>query len=262
MRVTRRGRSPTVLPVALVSVLALVLGLGLVTPQSRAAEIQVLSGGAIAPPLEELAAQFGRISGHRVLFQSGTTPELIKAINTGSRFDLLVAPSDVLDDAGARARVVGPSRNVVRAGLGVAVRAGARRPDISTPDALRHALLSARSIATIPASATGARLQRIFERLGIADDMRSRIRVQATPEDIPRSLAAGQVDMAVFLTNVLTAPGVDIVGTFPAELQQDVVFTGAVARHAAQPEAARAFLRYLTSPAAGALFKARGLTAE
>jgi molybdate transport system substrate-binding protein len=239
------------------------LVLSLALPRVQAAEIRVLSGGAIAPALAELAARFHRISGDEVVLQAGTTPQLIRTIDGGTRFDLLVAPSDVLDDTGARARLVaGPSKDVVRAGLGVAVRTGRPRPDISTPEALRRALLSARSIATIPASATGARLQRVFDQLGIGEQMKSRIRVQATPEDIPRSVSAGRADMAVFLTNVLTAPGVDVVGSFPPELQQDVVFTAALARDAAQPAVAAAFLRYLTSPAGVAVFRARGLTAE
>jgi molybdate transport system substrate-binding protein len=229
----------------------------------QAAEIRVLSGGAIAQPLATLATQFEHASGHRIVFQAGTTPELIRMMTGGARFDLFVGPTDVLDDPTARSRVLADHlTNVVRVGLGVAVRTGAPRPDISTPDALRRTLLAAHSIATIPASATGARLLRIFDDLGIGEAMKSRLRVQTTPADITRAVVSGQAELAVFLTNVLVAPGVDLVGPFPPQLQQEVVFTGAVARDAAEAKAARDFLVYLVSPDAVAVFRSRGLNAE
>ncbi len=246
------------------TIAALMLGLAfvpLLIAKVQAAELQVLAGGAMAEPLKELAVQFERRSGHKLSFRFGTTPELIKLVNTGGPFDLGVFPQDVLKDASARAQFApGPSTNIARAGLAVAVRTGAPKPDISTTHALKQALLNARSIVTIPASATGTQLLQVFEVLGISEAMQPKTLAQATPAQIVQTVASGEGELAVFVMNVLMAPGLDVVGPFPAEVQREVIFTAAVAANTHQAEAAKAFITYLGSPAAVAVFKAKGLT--
>ena len=227
----------------------------------RAAELQILAGGAMTGPLKELAAQFENGSGHRLVFRFGTTPELIKLATTGGPFDLGIVPVDVMKDATAQARFAsGPTTNIARVGLGVAVRSGAHKPDIGTPDALKQTLLKAQSIATIPASATGTQLLRVFEALGISEAMKAKIKAQPTPAQVVQVVASGEVELGVFLLNVLTAPGLDVVGPFPAEVQQEVVFTAAVAANTKEAEAAKAFITYLTTPAATAVIKANGMS--
>jgi molybdate transport system substrate-binding protein len=226
----------------------------------QAAELQILAGGAMTAPLRELAAQFEKASGHKLVFRFGTTPELIKLVTSGGPFDLAVVPVDVLKDTTARAQLAsGATTDIARVGLGVAVRSGAPRPNINTPDALRQTLLKAQSIATIPASATGTQVLRVFDVLGISEEMKAKIRPQPTPAQVVESVATGEVDLAVFLTNVLTVPGLDVVGPFPAELQQEVVFTAAIAANTKEAEAAKTFIAYLASPAAAAVIKARGM---
>ena len=239
------------------------LGLALVLlamADVQAAELHILAGGAMTGPLRELGAQFEQASGHKVVFRFGTTPELIKLATTGGPFDLGVVPREVLMDAAARARfAAGSTTDIARVGLGVAVRSGAPKPDIGTPEALRQTLLNAQSIATIPASAAGAQVLRVFDRLGIAEAMKAKTRTQAAPAQIVEAVAKGEVELGVFLLNVLTAPGLDVVGPFPAELQQEVIFTASVAADTKEGEAARAFITYLTTPAAAAVIKARGM---
>lgn len=245
------------------TVAASMLGLALVLSpiaNVQAAELQILAGGAMTGPLRELAAQFESASGHKLVFRFGTTPELIKLATTGGPFDLGVVPQDVLKDAAARAQFAsGPTTDIARVGLGVAVRSGAPKPDISTPDALKQTLLKAQSIATIPASATGTQVLRVFEVLGISEAMKLKTKAQPTPAQVVQAVANGEVELAVFLINVLTAPGLDVVGPFPAELQQEVVFTAAVAANTKEAEAAKAFITYLTTPAAAAVIKAKGM---
>jgi len=228
----------------------------------QAAEIQVLAGGAMTGPLKELGAKFETETGNKLVFRFGTTPELIKLVTTGGPFDLAIVPREVFNDASAKALVVaGPSTDIARVGLGVAVRAGAPRPDISTPEKLKETLLKAQSIATIPASAAGAQVLRLFERLGISEAMKAKTKAQPAPAQIVQAVAKGEAELGVFLLNVLTAPGLDVVGPVPAELQQEVVFTAAVAAGTKEAGASKAFITFLATPAAATVIKAKGMKA-
>jgi len=203
---------------------------------------------------------FERVSGHKVVIRYGTAPQLIKMATSGFPFDLGVVPQDVWKDAAARAQVApGPTSDVARVGLGVAVRTGASKPDISTPEALKQTLLRAQSIASIPASATGTQLAGIYERLGIADEMKAKTKAQPAPKQIVEAMANGDAELAVFGLNVLVDPHLDIVGAFPAEVQREVVYAAGVAANSMEPEVAKAFVGYLMSPPAIAVIKAKGM---
>ena len=228
---------------------------------ARAAELKILAGGSMTASLNELGPQFERASGHKLTIVFDSTPNLIKAVTSGAPFDLGVVPVDVFKDAAARARFAsGPTTDIARVGYGVAVRAGAPKPDVGTPDALKQTLLKAQSIAFVPESAAGAYVSRVFERLGIADAMKTKTKVQTAPGEIAKAVARGDAELGVFLTNVLIAPGVELAGSFPADLQQDLVFSAAVAADAKDAAAAKAFIDFLQTPEAAAVLKAKGMT--
>jgi molybdate transport system substrate-binding protein len=227
---------------------------------SAGAELQVIAGGGIAGPLNEIAARFERASGHRVVIRYGTAPELIKMATSGVPFDVGVVPQDVWKDAGARAQVApGPTPAVARVGIGVAVRTGALKPDIGTAETLKQTLLAAQSIASIPASATGAQLAGIYERLGIGDEMKAKTKAQPAPKQIVEAVANGEAELAVFTVNVLIDPRVELVGPLPADVQREVVYAAGIAADSKEAEAAKAFLAYLMSPPAIAVIKAKGM---
>ena len=227
----------------------------------QAAELKVIAGGSMTAPLNALAAPFEKSSGHKLSIHFDSTPNIIARVNAGTPFDVAVVPADVFKDAAAKARFApGPTIDIARVGYGVIVRAGAPKPDISTPDAFKKALLAAPSIAFLPASAAGAYVTKVFERLGISEEMKVKTKVQAAPPQIAPAVARGEAEMGVFLMNVLVAPGVELVGPFPGELQQELVFTSAVAADSKEAAAAKALIDYLRTPAATALIKAAGMT--
>ena len=239
--------------------MALAMALAAVVP-ARAADLQVIAGAGIAVPLNEIVAQFEQSSGHKVTIRYGTAPELIELART-TPFDFALTPSPVFQDEGAAARLVaGPTIDIARVGLAVAVRSGAAKPDISTPDALKQALLAAKSVATVPASAAGAQVMKLFERLEIAAPVKDKLQAMPGPAKLVEAVAKGDAEIGLFLINVLTAPGLDVVGPVPAALDQQIVYTLGVARETAQADAARAFLAFLQSEAAKTMLRAKGLT--
>jgi molybdate transport system substrate-binding protein len=243
------------------SIAAIALGLAMAfapAAGAQAAELKVLAGGAMTASLKELGPAFERASGHKLTIQFAGTPELIKQA-TSAPFDLGVVPVDVMKDAAAKAKFA-PGIDIARVGYGVAVRAGARKPDVGTTDALKATLLKAQSVALFRESAAGAYVLKTFERLGIGDAMQAKIKAQANPGQISEAVAKGEAELGVFLTNVLMAPGVELAGPFPADLQQDLVFTGAIAADTKEADAAKAFIAYLKTPEAAAVIKAKGMT--
>jgi molybdate transport system substrate-binding protein len=207
----------------------------------------------------DIKPKFEEASGHQLDIFFGTTPNLIKEATSGQAFDLGVVPIDVMKDAAARAEfVAAPTIDIASVGLGVAVRSGAQKPDIATASALKATLLNASSIASIPESATGYSIARAFARLGITDAMQAKTKAQLNPAQVVAAVAKGDAELGIFLLNVLIAPGLEIVGPFPDELQEKVVFTAAVATDTRQ-EAAKALIDYLKSDAAVAVIKAKGM---
>ena len=227
----------------------------------QAAELRVIAGGSMTASLNALAAPFEIATGHKLSILFDSTPNIIARVNSGTPFDVVVVPVDVFKDAAAKARFApGPTVDIARVGYGVIVRAGASKPDISTPDAFKKAMLAAPSIAFLPASAAGAYVTKVFERLGIAEEMKAKTKVQAAPAQIAPAVAKGEAELGVFLTNVLIAPGVELVGPFPGKLQQELVFTSAVAADTREADAAKALIDYLKTQDATAVIKAAGMT--
>jgi molybdate transport system substrate-binding protein len=227
---------------------------------ARAAELQVLAGSGIAAPLNEIVSQFEKATGHKIVVRYGTAPQLIKMATT-TPFDLGVCPEEVFKNADALAQFTPPLvPSVARIGIGVAVKAGAEKPDIGTPEAFKQTLLNAKSIASIPASATGVQLQGIYERLGVAEEMKARIKAPPTPALIPEAVAKGEAELAVFIVNVLTDPRLDLVGQLPGELKREIVYAAGVAVGTKEAEAAKAFIAYVMSPDSAATIKAKGMT--
>ena len=231
------------------------------SPVAEAAELKVIAGGSMTASMNALAPDFEKATGHKLVIHFDSTPNIITRVTSGTPFDVAVVPVDVFKDAAAKARFApGATVDIARVGYGVITRAGAPRPDIATPEAFKQTLLNAQSVAFLPASAAGAYVLKTFDRLGIGEAIKAKTKVQAAPAEIAQAVARGDAELGVFLTNVLIAPGVELVGPFPADLQQELVFTAAVAADAKETAVAKTLIDYLKTPAATAVIKAKGMT--
>jgi molybdate transport system substrate-binding protein len=227
---------------------------------TSASELKLIAGGSLAGLFKDLGPMFEKASGYTLSIHFDSTPNIISRINGGAAFDAVVVPIDVFKDAAARSHLTEPSVNVARVGYGVIVRAGAAKPDLSTPEAFKKALLAASSVASVPASAAGAYVIKVYERLGISEEMKAKTKVQAAPTAIAPAVAKGEAEFGVFLTNVFNAPGVELAGPFPADLQQELLFAAASATDAKEAAAAKALIDFLKTPDAIAAIKAAGMT--
>ncbi len=235
------------------------------TTLAGAAEITVLATTAMKSALDALAPRFAAASGHTLRLGYGPSGALVKRVADGEAGDLVILAGGI-DALIRQGRVVAASRaDIARVRIGVAVRKGAPRPDISSADALKRALLAARSVAFVdPASggASGAHLVPMFERLGVAAQVNAKARLaRGGPDGMVSALvAAGEAEIGLQqISEIMSVDGVDLVGPLPDELQSVTVYSAGVLAKAAQPDAARALIRFLMSPPAAAVFRAKGL---
>jgi molybdate transport system substrate-binding protein len=226
---------------------------------ARSAEIKVFSSAAPRGIFKQLAPDFERRTGHRLVIDYEFAADLKRRIEAGDPFDVAILPPELADDLVRRGKLAAGSRvDLGRTGMGVAVRRGAPKPDIGTVDAVRRALLAAPTVAYANGGASGARVHDIMARLAIAEAMEQKLRPYPAGGAVD-AVARGEADLVVIgVSPILYVPDVELVGWLPPELQSYIVFTGSIGAAARQADAARSLLTFLTSPAAVELFKAQG----
>jgi molybdate transport system substrate-binding protein len=227
---------------------------------AEAAEIRVLSTVGMQPAVSELFAQFERASGHKVAVTYGLAAVLKQSFADGrAAADVLVLTSPLVEDLAKQGKVAPGSKvDVARSGVGVGVKAGAPRPDISTPEALKSAVLAAKSVGFAKEGASGVAFARALERLGITEQVRAKYKDTGTKTG--EALVAGDIDLgASQIPELMAVPGVDVVGPLPAELQTVTIFSIGLATEAKEADAAKALLQFLAGPAAAPVYKAKGL---
>jgi len=229
------------------------------SPGAHAADINVFVSGAARRAYETLVPQFERVSGHTLVNQYGLPPDLIKKMEAGEPFDVIILSYDV-EGLVKQGKLTADSRTVFgRSGVGVAVRQGAPKPDFSTVEAFKRSLLNAKAIATSGEGTSGRYVASLLERLGIADQVKPKIRSGGVGESA-RLVSRGEVDFVVSgLPPLLGTPNIEWLGYIPAEIQSWVVFSGGLNINAKEPVAGRALLNFLTTPAAVSVFKENGI---
>jgi molybdate transport system substrate-binding protein len=227
-----------------------------------AAEIKVLISNALKSTMEELTPQFEKASGNKLVITFGAAAELKTSIEKGAPLDLAILTTATTDDLVKEGKLVAAGRvDIARAGAGLAARKGAPKPDISTTEAFKHALLDAKSIAYVEAGATAPYIKSLFERLGIADQIKPKLKPQPTSNPAAKAVANGEAELGITqISEILPYAGAELVGPIPAEIQLYTVYPAAVAVGTKEGDAANALIKFLTAPAAIAVLKAKGLS--
>jgi molybdate transport system substrate-binding protein len=227
---------------------------------AQAVELKVLSGNGSRPAVIELTKQFEQATGHKVTVEFAVNPDVKKKIEAGQYFDVTVLNPPVLDELITKGKVQADSRAVMgRIGLGAAIKAGAPRPDISTVEGFKKTLLGLRSVAYPGDGASGIYFASLIDRLGIANEMKSKMRPMPGEYNV-EVVATGDVDMVVVVASrIYGVPGVDMIGLIPKELQTWIGFATGISSTTQHTEAARALTKFLTAPEAAKVFTKMGI---
>jgi molybdate transport system substrate-binding protein len=245
--------------------LALIATLIGATVSAQAAEIHALITTAMKAAIDELVPKFERDTGNTVAVSFGPSGGIARRFIGGEPADVIIIDSGALDDLIRQGKVLPDPTDVARTGIGICVRKGAPRPDVSTPEALKRALLAAKSIAhTAPAGGgiTAAHVIKLFERLGIAAEVTPKVKLAAGGPNgrVSVLVSSGEAEIGLQqVSELMSNPGVDVIGMLPAELQQITTYAAGITASAKEPEAAKALIKALTAPAAAPVFKAKGL---
>lgn len=235
--------------------LSAVVGFGAVTSASSV-ELKILTPRAITTVLEIVGPQFERATGNKLNVVTGFGPSLVSRVNAGEQFDILVGTPSVLDRMIEGGKLKADTRTLlVSSDVGVEVRTGAPKPDIRTVAAFKQALLNAKSITYLPVPG----VPQMLERLGIMDALKNKSTIPNS-DTVAELVAKGDVELGMtIITQILTTPGVELVGPLPAELRVTTKFGGAVSAHSKAPEAARALLQFLGTEDAVKIIRKQGM---
>jgi molybdate transport system substrate-binding protein len=231
-------------------------------PQARtadAAEIKVLSALGIKAVMDDLVPKFERASGHRLVVTFAPLGAAMKLVQGGETGDVIILPQQGMANLAKSGRVSAEGvRPLARSGMAVAVRKGAPKPDISTPEAFRGALLAAKSI-TYGRGAGSEHIEKLLERLGIASEVEAKT-VRGAAGDSGVRVANGEAEIGLSLLQVLVpVAGIDVVGPLPGDLQETTVFAVAILPETKDASSSKALVDFLLTTEAGKVFKEKGL---
>jgi molybdate transport system substrate-binding protein len=243
--------------------LAGVVGAALCTTASGAAELKLLTAGAFKATVMALIPEYEKASGNKVTVENDTVGALMKRIEAGESFDVVVMTPETVDKLTGEGKVISGSRtNLARVGVGVMVKAGANKPDISTVEAFKRALLEARSVSFIdPASggSSGIYMEKLIERLGLSDQVKPKEKLKQGG-NVSDYVESGEAELGIQqISEILPHPGVALVGPLPKDVQNYTVYAAGISAGAQNRDAAKALITSLVGPSAQALFKSKGM---
>ena len=224
--------------------------------------LKLLSSMATRELLNELIAQYERSSGHRVTAEAAGGVDVAKRVRAGEAVDVVVLSSTAIDSLIAAGSLLPDSRvDLVRSGVAIAVRAGATQPDVASEEAVKRAVLNAKTLS-YSTGPSGVYLEKLFERWGILEEIRSRIVVPPPGKPVGSLVADGSVELGFQqLSELMTLPGIKVIGPLPPEIQTITLFSGGVSPGCSRPELGRALLEYMASPASAPAKRQFGMEA-
>ena len=231
---------------------------------AEAADLKVLSTNSMRAIMEDLGPKFELATGHKLAFTFATLGGAVKRVQGGEAADVVIIPQPGIDGFVKDGKTVAGNVIVVaRSGTGVAVRKGAPKPDISSPEALKRALLAAKSVSySDPAlgGASGIHFAKVLDRLGIANEMKSKTVFAIPPNTIELMVANGEAEIGVTSTQgIIAVAGIELVGLLPGDLRDTIVFSAAIMAGAKDTAASKALVDFLRTPDAAAVIKAMGM---
>jgi len=223
-------------------------------------EIKVLSSIATKEAYLELVPQFEKAAGHTVVTTWSGTTAIMQKMAAGESYDLVMISSTELDELIRQGKIVSGSRvDMAKSGIGVAVRAGAPKPDISSADALKKTLLAAKTVG-YTSGPSGVYLGSLVERMGIAADVKAKFRSVPSGGTIGTIVASGDCEIGFQqVSELVHIRGIEYLGELPAEIQNITVFTAAIPSTAANPDGGKALANFLTQPGTAPAKKKHGL---
>ena len=244
----------------------IVIAVGLVVGgHAQAAEINAFVSTAIKAATDEILPPFERANGHTIRASYAPSGALVPRFLRGEPVDIFLTDAPALDELIKQGKIAGGRVDLVRTGIGIAVRKGAPKPDVSTPEALKRALLAAKTIGhASPAggSITAGHVQWVFRQLGIADEVTPKVKMSMGGPNgrVSVLVSSGQAEIGLQQASELyDNPEVEVIGMLPAELQQTTVYSAGITANAKEADAAKAMIKALTTPQSKAIYKAKGL---
>ena len=228
---------------------------------AQAGELRVLISDGMKPVVEDLTPQIERAIGRKLAAQFSSSKNLRDKIQNGESFDAAILADDVLDDLIKQGKISSASRaELARTGMGVGVRAGAAKPDIHSPEALKQALLNSKFISFNPTGASAPHIYAMFDRLGITQELKPKLMLDAEAGRPQKNVIDGKADLVISLIpEIQFFPGVELVGPVPAAFQSYISFAAGIAANARDADAAKALIQFIAGPAAAPVIKAKGM---
>ena len=228
---------------------------------ASAAEVKILCSNGLKAVVEELVPQFEQATTHKVVITYGVAAALKRQIEAGEPFDVAVLTPPLIDDLIKQRKIASDTRMVVaRSAIALAIRVGAKKPDIRTTDALERTLLESQSIALAREGASGLFFGELVERLGLAAALKSKVMLTSGGPEVAASVARGEAQLGVLpVSEILPVPGVEVLGTFPEGLQGYVVMVAGASSGTTQGAAVKELMTFLMGPGALPVLRKRGM---
>ena len=231
------------------------------TTFAQSNSLRVMSSNGVKGVIEEIRSQCEKAAGRPLAIDFNTSASVRQRIQSGESFDVAILTSEVIDELIKAGKIASAGRvDLARSGLGFGIRAGSKKPDVSTPETVKRTLLGAKSITYVAEGASRIHIEKMLNDLAITNEMKPKTVLTKGADEATQVVADGKVEMVLTLiSEIVPAHGLELIGPFPAKYQSYVRFSAGLSPTSKNTDAAKAFAQFLTSPAVAPTFKAKGM---